>query len=151
MTWLIVCGTNIYFSISRPQTYPFWTREQQFSRPCTTSAWWSRAWRTQWEPGTTLHGSAGTSSTVNTRWTMVPWCLRCLWDSCADICTRVQLRPISFSSSSGTYWIDPNLGCAADTIEVMCNFTGGGQTCLKTVTVSKVCRKSSQLQMNEGW
>ena len=39
---------------------------------------------------------------------------------------------------SGTYWIDPNLGCAADTIEVTCNFTGGGQTCLKPVTVSKV-------------
>lgn len=39
---------------------------------------------------------------------------------------------------TGTYWIDPNLGCAADTIEVTCNFTGGGQTCLKPITVSKV-------------
>lgn len=41
-------------------------------------------------------------------------------------------------SLTGTYWIDPNLGCAADTIEVTCNFTGGGQTCLKPITVSKV-------------
>lgn len=39
---------------------------------------------------------------------------------------------------SGTYWIDPNLGCSSDTIEVSCNFTGGGQTCLKPVTASKV-------------
>lgn len=39
---------------------------------------------------------------------------------------------------SGTYWIDPNLGCSSDTIEVSCNFTGGGQTCLKPITVSKV-------------
>lgn len=41
-------------------------------------------------------------------------------------------------SLTGTYWIDPNLGCAADTIEVTCNFTAGGQTCLKPITVSKV-------------
>lgn len=39
---------------------------------------------------------------------------------------------------SGTYWIDPNLGCSSDTVEVSCNFTGGGQTCLKPITVSKV-------------
>ena len=38
----------------------------------------------------------------------------------------------------GTYWIDPNLGCSSDTVEVFCNFTGGGQTCLKPNTVSKV-------------
>lgn len=44
----------------------------------------------------------------------------------------------SCCSLTGTYWIDPNLGCAADTIEVMCNFTAGGQTCLKPITVSKV-------------
>lgn len=40
--------------------------------------------------------------------------------------------------SSGTYWIDPNLGCSSDTIQVICNFTNGGQTCLSPVTVSKV-------------
>lgn len=43
-----------------------------------------------------------------------------------------------FSSLSGAYWIDPNLGCTADTIKVTCNFTGGGQTCLKPITASKV-------------
>lgn len=44
--------------------------------------------------------------------------------------------------SLGTYWIDPNLGYSSDTIEVTCNFTGGGQTCLKPVTVSKVLQTS---------
>lgn len=39
---------------------------------------------------------------------------------------------------TGTYWVDPNLGCASDTIEVSCNFTHGGQTCLKPITASKV-------------
>ncbi|KAF3851335.1 hypothetical protein F7725_013107 [Dissostichus mawsoni] len=48
----------------------------------------------------------------------------------------------------GTYWIDPNLGCAADTIEVMCNFTAGGQTCLKPVTVSKLETGVGRIQMN---
>uniref|UniRef100_A0A3P8SPK1 Collagen, type XXVII, alpha 1b n=1 Tax=Amphiprion percula TaxID=161767 RepID=A0A3P8SPK1_AMPPE len=48
----------------------------------------------------------------------------------------------------GTYWIDPNLGCAADTIEVACNFTGGGQTCLKPVTVSKLEIGVGRIQMN---
>lgn len=43
-----------------------------------------------------------------------------------------------FPSLSGSYWIDPNLGCTADTIKVTCNFTGGGQTCLKPITASKV-------------
>lgn len=40
--------------------------------------------------------------------------------------------------SKGSYWIDPNMGCSSDNIEVTCNFTGGGQTCLKPVAVSKV-------------
>eukprot|EP00061_Rhincodon_typus_P012772 g38702.t1 len=39
--------------------------------------------------------------------------------------------------NDGTYWIDPNLGCTSDTVEVICNFTSGGQTCLKPITVSK--------------
>lgn len=30
------------------------------------------------------------------------------------------------------------MGCSSDNIEVTCNFTGGGQTCLKPVAVSKV-------------
>lgn len=34
--------------------------------------------------------------------------------------------------------MDPNLGCSSDTIEVSCNFTAGGQTCLKPITVTKV-------------
>lgn len=48
--------------------------------------------------------------------------------------------PSSPSLLSGTFWIDPNLGCAADTIQVTCNFTAGGQTCLKPVVASKVWR-----------
>lgn len=50
---------------------------------------------------------------------------------------------------SGTYWIDPNLGCSSDTIEVSCNFTGGGQTCLKPITVSKVFKTKLQLQWRQ--
>jgi len=42
------------------------------------------------------------------------------------------------SICSGIYWIDPNLGCSSDTIQVICNFTNGGQTCLSPITVSKV-------------
>ncbi|KFO26768.1 Collagen alpha-1(XXVII) chain [Fukomys damarensis] len=48
----------------------------------------------------------------------------------------------------GTYWVDPNLGCASDTIEVSCNFTHGGQTCLKPITASKVEFAVSRVQMN---
>lgn len=70
----------LYFfnQFSRAWTCLSWTMVQQFSRPCSTSTLWSRAWRTQWEPGTTLHASAGTSTTVNRRWTMVIRRLNCL-------------------------------------------------------------------------
>uniref|UniRef100_A0A452VML7 Collagen type V alpha 3 chain n=1 Tax=Ursus maritimus TaxID=29073 RepID=A0A452VML7_URSMA len=30
----------------------------------------------------------------------------------------------------GEYWIDPNQGCARDSLRVFCNFTAGGETCL---------------------
>uniref|UniRef100_A0A3B3H8S0 Fibrillar collagen NC1 domain-containing protein n=1 Tax=Oryzias latipes TaxID=8090 RepID=A0A3B3H8S0_ORYLA len=49
---------------------------------------------------------------------------------------------------SGTYWIDPNLGCSSDTIEVSCNFTEGGQTCIKPVTASKPTVTVGRVQMN---
>lgn len=52
--------------------------------------------------------------------------------------SEVSLLIPKSSISSGTYWIDPNLGCSSDTIQVICNFTNGGQTCLSPVTVSKV-------------
>uniref|UniRef100_A0A8C2FGB5 Fibrillar collagen NC1 domain-containing protein n=1 Tax=Cyprinus carpio TaxID=7962 RepID=A0A8C2FGB5_CYPCA len=50
--------------------------------------------------------------------------------------------------NDGTYWIDPNLGCSSDNIEVSCNFTSGGQTCLKPVAVSKLEIGVSLIQMN---
>ena len=30
----------------------------------------------------------------------------------------------------GLYWVDPNQGGIADAIEVYCNMTGGGYTCI---------------------
>lgn len=71
-------------------------------------------------------------------------------DSYADVRTFVSPGSFPFLTLTGAYWIDPNLGCGADTIEVMCNFTGGGQTCLKPVTVSKVCQKRSRLPV-QSW
>ncbi|CAG5867680.1 unnamed protein product [Menidia menidia] len=50
--------------------------------------------------------------------------------------------------NDGTYWIDPNLGCSSDTIEVSCNFSGGGQTCLKPITVTKPAVTVGRVQMN---
>ncbi|RLW00423.1 hypothetical protein DV515_00008882 [Chloebia gouldiae] len=50
--------------------------------------------------------------------------------------------------TDGTYWIDPNLGCSSDTIQVICNFTNGGQTCLSPVTVSKLDFDIGRVQMN---
>lgn len=50
--------------------------------------------------------------------------------------------------ADGIYWVDPNLGCSSDTIEVSCNFTHGGQTCLKPITASKVEFAVSRVQMN---
>lgn len=48
----------------------------------------------------------------------------------------------------GTYWIDPNLGCSTDSMEVTCNFTAGGQTCIKPLTVFKLEMGVGRIQMN---
>lgn len=50
--------------------------------------------------------------------------------------------------NDGTFWIDPNLGCAGDTVQVSCNFTAGGQTCLKPVVASKLEVGVGRIQMN---
>ncbi|GAA6070262.1 collagen alpha-1(XXVII) chain A [Tachysurus ichikawai] len=50
--------------------------------------------------------------------------------------------------NDGTYWIDPNLGCPTDSIEVTCNFTRDGLTCLRPITVSKLEFRVQYVQMN---
>ncbi|XP_015684544.1 collagen alpha-1(XXVII) chain-like, partial [Protobothrops mucrosquamatus] len=48
----------------------------------------------------------------------------------------------------GVYWIDPNLGCSSDSIQVTCNFAQGGQTCLNPITASKLDFDIGRVQMN---
>lgn len=64
----------------------------------------------------------------------------------ARICR--DLHSCEHKMNDGTYWIDPNLGCSSDTIEVSCNFTGGGKSCLKPVTPSKLEINVGRVQMN---
>lgn len=60
--------------------------------------------------------------------------------SCLGSCESWLQELVAFTSRMRwlQWLIDPNLGCSSDTIEVSCNFTHGGQTCLKPITASKV-------------
>jgi len=46
----------------------------------------------------------------------------------ARTCKDLQMCHEDFPD--GMYWIDPNQGCSKDAIEVFCNFTAGGETCV---------------------
>uniref|UniRef100_A0A8D3ARY1 Collagen, type XI, alpha 1b n=1 Tax=Scophthalmus maximus TaxID=52904 RepID=A0A8D3ARY1_SCOMX len=49
-------------------------------------------------------------------------------DNPARTCNDLRLSQPDFPD--GEYWIDPNQGCIGDSINVFCNFTAGGETCI---------------------
>lgn len=49
-------------------------------------------------------------------------------DNPARTCNDLQLSQPDYPD--GEYWIDPNQGCTGDAIQVFCNFTAGGETCI---------------------
>ncbi|KAG7270504.1 hypothetical protein CRUP_005053 [Coryphaenoides rupestris] len=49
-------------------------------------------------------------------------------DNPARTCNDLHLSQPDFPD--GEYWIDPNQGCIGDAINVFCNFTAGGETCI---------------------
>ena len=57
---------------------------------------------------------------------MANWVLQWLFE---NLCTS----KLFLVSDAGHFWIDPNLGCPADAIEVYCNFTAGGESCVSPV------------------
>ncbi|CAH2316192.1 collagen alpha-1(XXVII) chain [Pelobates cultripes] len=67
-------------------------------------------------------------------------------DNPARVCR--DLMNCQQKMSDGTYWIDPNVGCSSDTIEVTCNFTQGGLTCLRPITTTKLEFDVGRVQMN---
>ena len=40
-----------------------------------------------------------------------------------------QIRHVRLKAESGTYWVDPNMGCSSDAIQVFCNFSSNS-TCI---------------------
>lgn len=58
-----------------------------------------------------------------------------------------DLLDCTHTMSDGLFWIDPNLGCTSDAIQVFCNFTAGGQTCLNPVTTDKAVFDVGKVQM----
>ncbi|KAL8174473.1 UNVERIFIED_CONTAM: hypothetical protein K2H54_046882 [Gekko kuhli] len=67
-------------------------------------------------------------------------------DNPARICR--DLMNCEQKMQDGPYWIDPNLGCSSDSIQVTCNFTQGGQTCVSPITASKLDFDIGRVQMN---
>ncbi|TNN88417.1 Collagen alpha-1(XI) chain [Liparis tanakae] len=49
-------------------------------------------------------------------------------DNPARTCNDLHLSQPDYPD--GEYWIDPNQGCIGDSIQVFCNFTAGGETCI---------------------
>lgn len=56
-----------------------------------------------------------------------------------------DLHHCQHSHTHGTYWIDPNLGCSSDSIQVTCK---NGHTCLKPITPAKLEINVGRVQLN---
>lgn len=103
-----------------------WRRSSARSTPCGRR---STACDSRWEHRKARAAPARTSIWVNRNWKTVRFMIN-VWlrHSVNNPDVVGILIPLIFYS--GEYWIDPNQGCARDSIKVFCNFTAGVETCL---------------------
>lgn len=69
-------------------------------------------------------------------------------DNPARTCNDLHLSQPDYPD--GEYWIDPNQGCVGDSIQVFCNFTAGGETCIHPDKKSSGVRISNWPKESSG-